>query len=68
MAPCEEFFDKEVKIIAAANRKFVELEDYDNFKKSAIYQDDIGAEMLTESQYSSSMFLRMYAHENYARF
>jgi len=37
MAPTEEFFDREVKIIAAASRKFVELEDYENFKKSAIY-------------------------------
>lgn len=68
MAPAEEFFDKEVQIIAAANRKFVELEDYENFKKSAIYQDDIGQEMLGDTEYSSSMFLRMYAHEHYARF
>jgi len=49
MAPTEEFFDREVKIIKAANRKFVELEEYENFKKAAIFQDDIGDEMLNGS-------------------
>ena len=68
MAPLEEFFDKEVKIIKAHNREFVELEDFDNFKNSAIYQDEFGKEMVEESAYSSAMFLRMYAHENYAKF
>lgn len=42
MAPTEEFFEKEKKIIAAANTEFVELEDMENFKTSAIYQDEIG--------------------------
>lgn len=68
MAPIEEFFDREVKIIEASNRKFVEIEDFENFKKSAIYQDVFGNNMVEESQYSSAMFLRMYAHENYAKF
>lgn len=44
MAPTEEFFEKEVKIIAAENppEAFVELEKMENFKESAIYQDQIG--------------------------
>ena len=37
MAPIEEFFDQEVRIIKAANREFVEIEDFDNFKNSAVY-------------------------------
>lgn len=68
MAPLEEFFDKEVKIIEASNREFVEIEDFENFQNSAIYQDEFGNNMVEESVYSSAMFLRMYAHENYARF
>lgn len=69
MATPEEFFSTEVKIIQAAKREFIELEDYPNFKKAAIYQDDIGEEMLhNDSQHASAMFLRMYAHEHYSRF
>jgi hypothetical protein len=68
MAPLEEYFNTEVKVIAAHNREFVEIEDFDNFKNSAIYQDEFGNNMVEESVYSSAMFLRMYAHENYARF
>lgn len=70
MAPTEEFFEKEKKIIKAANPEedFVELEEMDNFKEAAIYKDAIGKELLNQSQYSAAMFLRMYAHENYARF
>jgi len=37
MAPLEEFFEKEVEVIKAANKPFVEIEDFDNFKNSAIY-------------------------------
>jgi len=37
MAPTEEFFEKEKKIIAAANKTFIELEDMENFQASAIY-------------------------------
>lgn len=70
MAPTEEFFEKETRIVDAAREakdKF-EMEDMDGFKESAIYQDAIGSELFSGSQFSIALFLRIYAHENYARF
>jgi len=70
MAPAEEYFEKEGRIVDAAREakdKF-EMEDMDGFQESAIYQDAIGRELFRGSQFSIALFLRIYAHENYARF
>ena len=51
MAPAEEYFEKEARIVDAAREskdKF-EMEDMDGFKESAIYQDDIGRELFRGS-------------------
>jgi hypothetical protein len=68
MAPLEEFFAKESEIVKAGNTFIPELEDFEGFSKSAIHQDQVGNHLVHDSQHSAAMFLRMYAHEHYARF
>ena len=49
MAPVEEFFDKEVKIIKAGVDKIPELEDFEHFAGAAISQDEVGEHLVADN-------------------
>lgn len=44
------------------------MEDLERFRDSAVYNTQHGKKLLTDNQYSSALYMRLYAHEVFTTF